>query len=100
MQPIDLSTYIKAAEQSEPMRVYGRITEITGIMIKATGLKASVGEACRIYSDTQMPIDAEIVGFKDSKALLMATGDISWIKPDSRILSLGKKGSIRVGEGL
>ncbi|MBF0486639.1 MAG: FliI/YscN family ATPase [Nitrospirae bacterium] len=82
------------------MRVYGRITEITGIMIKATGLKASVGEACRIYSDTQMPLDAEIVGFKDSKALLMATGDISWIKPDSRILSLGKKVSIKVGEGL
>ncbi|MBF0457852.1 MAG: FliI/YscN family ATPase [Nitrospirae bacterium] len=100
MQSIDLSPYIKAAEKSEPLRVYGRITEITGIMIKATGLKASVGEACKIYSDNQIPIDAEIVGFKDSKALLMATGDISWIKPNSRILSLGKKVSIKVGEGL
>ncbi|MBF0405394.1 MAG: FliI/YscN family ATPase [Nitrospirae bacterium] len=97
---VNLAPYIKAAEDSEPLRVYGRITEITGIMIKATGIKASVGDACKIYSDNQLPIDAEIVGFKDSKALLMATGDISWIKPNSRILSMGKKVSIKVGDGL
>ncbi len=100
MQPIDLSPYAKAAEGSEPLRVYGRITEITGIMIKATGIKASVGEACKIYSDGQLPIDAEVVGFKDSKALLMATGDISFIRPDSRILAMGKKVSIKAGDGL
>ncbi|MBF0517378.1 MAG: hypothetical protein HQK97_09735, partial [Nitrospirae bacterium] len=100
MLQTNLSRFINAAQASQPLRVYGRITEITGITIKATGIKASVGEACKIYSDNQMPIDAEVVGFKDSKALLMATGDISWIKPNSRILTLGKKVSIKVGDGL
>ncbi|MCG6550866.1 MAG: FliI/YscN family ATPase [Candidatus Magnetominusculus sp. LBB02] len=100
MRCIDLSPYIEAAEQSDPMRVYGKITEITGILIKATGIKAGVGDACKIYSDGERPIDAEIVGFKDSKALLMATGDISMIRPNSRVLALGKKVSIRVGDGL
>ncbi len=93
---IDLSSYINAASVTEPMKIYGRVTEITGIIIKATGLKAAIGETCRIFSDNDKSIAADIVGFKDGKAMLMPVGDLVGIRSGSRVLPIGKKVSIRV----
>jgi flagellar biosynthesis/type III secretory pathway ATPase len=56
-----LSPYIKAVADSKPVKVYGRVVEITGIVIKATGIKASIGESCRIFSENDVSIDAEVV---------------------------------------
>ena len=100
MTDIDLSPYLTAVENSEPLKVYGRIIEITGLTIKATGIDVSIGEACRIYSDQAPPVDAEVVGFKDGKVILMATGEVSGIRHGSRVLSLGKNISVKVGDGL
>ncbi|MBF0343149.1 MAG: FliI/YscN family ATPase [Nitrospirae bacterium] len=100
MSSIDLQPYIKAVKESNPLRVYGRVIEITGMIIKSTGLKACIGDACKICTDGQSHLNAEVVGFKDGKELLMAAGDISWIKPGSRVLPLGRKVSVKVGEGL
>ncbi len=100
MAAIDLSCYTKALEDAEPLRVYGKINEITGIIIKASGLKVSIGEACRIYTDKGPVIDAEVVGFRDGKVLLMAIGELAGIKPGSRVLPIGKNVSVRVGPDL
>lgn len=96
---IDLSSYIKAVPKTEPMKVYGRVIELTGIIIKATGVKASIGESCRILSE-HVELDAEVVGFRDGKVLLMAVGDLSEIKAGSRVLPIGKKVSVRVSQAL
>ncbi|MBE0603213.1 MAG: flagellum-specific ATP synthase FliI, partial [Deltaproteobacteria bacterium] len=100
MQSIDLSSCIRAVERSEPLRVYGKIVEITGLLIKATGLAVTIGEACEIISGGGEPVGAEVVGFRDGKALLMAIGDITRIKLGSRVHSVGKKVFVRVGQGL
>ncbi|MBE0569724.1 MAG: FliI/YscN family ATPase [Deltaproteobacteria bacterium] len=91
---------MRVVERSEPLRVYGKIVEITGLLIKATGLGVRIGEACEIYSDGGAPVEAEVVGFRDGKALLMAIGDLSRIKLGSRVHSVGKKVFVRVGPGL
>lgn len=100
MSLLDLTPYKEALKGAEPLRVYGKIDEITGVLIKATGLKVSIGEACKIYSDQQPPLDAEVVGFRDGKVLLMAIGELSGIKPGSRVFSVGKKVSVTVGPQL
>ena len=100
MPLIDLSYAVKAVGRCEPLRLYGKIVEITGLLIKATGLEVAIGEACEICSDGDVPIEAEVVGFRDGKALLMAIGDISRIKLGSRVHSVGKKVFIRVGPDL
>jgi len=96
---IDLSYYTKAVAKTEPIKVYGRVIEITGIIIKATGVKASIGESCRILSE-HIELDAEVVGFRDGKVLLMAVGDLSEVKAGSRVLSIGKKVNVRVSQAL
>jgi flagellum-specific ATP synthase len=97
---VDLSPCLETVERSEPLRVYGRIVEITGLLIKATGLAVSIGEGCEIVSDNGDPVEAEVVGFRDGKALLMAIGDLTRIKLGSRVRSVGKKVFVRVGPGL
>lgn len=99
MLEIDLSHYIHAIEKSDPLRVYGRVTEITGIIIKATGLRTSIGESCKIYSDGSV-IDAEVVGFKDGKIMLMGIGDLTGVKPGSRVFSCGKRAFVSVSRDL
>jgi flagellum-specific ATP synthase len=96
---IDLAPYIQAAEKSDPLRIYGRVTEITGIIIKATGLRTSIGESCKIYSDDSV-IDAEVVGFRDGKIMLMGIGDLAGVKPGSLVLSCGKRAFVRVANDL
>ncbi len=101
MAVIDLSPYINAVPDTEPLRVYGRVVEITGIIIKTTGIRASVGESCRIFSGKDgIILDAEVVGFRDGKVLLMAVGDLSGISPGSRVISVGRKVSVRVSPTL
>ena len=97
MPIVDLSACLRAVERSEPLQVYGKIVEITGLLIKATGLPVSIGEACEVYSGGGPPVEAEVVGFRDGKALLMAIGDLSRIKLGSRVHSIGKKVFVRVG---
>jgi flagellum-specific ATP synthase len=99
MPVIDFTPLCAAVEDTEPMKVYGRVTEITGIIVRATGVKASIGESCRIVSGSQ-ELEAEVVGFRDGKVLLMAIGDLSGIRPGSRVLSGGRKVSVRVSPEL
>ncbi|GMT47521.1 MAG: flagellum-specific ATP synthase FliI [bacterium] len=100
METITLERHINSLESIDPMRVYGRVVEITGIILKATGMKASIGEACKVYSEGGSIVDTEVVGFKDDKALLMAVGDIQGIKSGSRVLPVGSRLSVNVSPHL
>jgi flagellum-specific ATP synthase len=97
---IDLSPYINTVSIIDPMKIYGRVAEITGIIIKATGIKAAIGESCRIFPENDLSMDADIVGFRDGKVMLMAVGDLEGIRLGSRVLPIGKKVSIRVSPHL
>lgn len=100
METIDLKPFIKALSSIDPIKVYGRVIEVTGMIIKASGLKASIGESCRIVSDNGLSVEAEVVGFKDGKVLLMAIDDITGVKPGSRVISMGRKVSVRVSDSV
>lgn len=97
---IDLLPYIQSLPNIEPLKVYGRVVEITGIIIKATGVKASIGESCKIFSDKDPAIDAEVVGFRDDKVLLMGIGDLTGIGIGSRVLPVDKKVCVKVSPSL
>jgi flagellum-specific ATP synthase len=96
----DLTPYLQAVRNSEPFRIFGQVKEITGILIKAQGLKVSVGEACKIYCDHGAPVDAEVVGFQDGESLLMASSELSGLRPETRVFPFGKMTSVRVGPDL
>ena len=60
-----------------------------------------MGDAALIYPvDGTSPIEAEVVGFKDGKTLLMPLGDLRGVGIGSRILSKRKTVDAIVGDGL
>ena len=69
----------------------GRITQILGLTVVATGLTAKLGDTCKIYTGGRPDyIYAEVVGFQDRKVLLMPVGDLSGVGPDSYVVSEGR----------
>ncbi|MCX7794684.1 MAG: FliI/YscN family ATPase, partial [Thermodesulfovibrionales bacterium] len=96
---IDLKSIEKKIQDIDTLHVYGRIQEITGLLIKATGINPVIGESCRIMSE-QGSLSSEVVGFRDGKILLMATDEMADIRPGARILSEGKRSSVKVSESL
>ncbi|RMG03734.1 MAG: FliI/YscN family ATPase [Nitrospirae bacterium] len=100
MEILTVEPLLREIEEIDPMRVYGKVVEITGIILKATGMRVSVGEACRIYADDGRVVNAEVVGFKDGKVLLMAIDEIDGIRPGSRIFPVGQNLTVKVSPSL
>ncbi len=84
-----------------PYRVYGKVNQVVGLVIEGKGPISSVGDSALIYPvDSNVPIDAEVVGFRDGKTLLMPLGDIRGVGIGSRILSKKRNADTLAGEGL
>ncbi|MBQ7669070.1 MAG: flagellar protein export ATPase FliI [Clostridia bacterium] len=83
-----------------PITYLGRISQIIGLTIESIGPKVSMGEMCRIKIDENTSIRAEVVGFKDSKVLLMPLGEMSGIGLGQQIVATGEILSVNVGENL
>ncbi len=96
---IDLSGYIERVKEVDPLKVYGKVQEVTGIVIKASGLQTSIGESCEILTDEGVT-EAEVVGFKNGSVLLMPSADLKGIRPGSRVWATKKRPFIRVSNAL
>ncbi|WP_457639049.1 FliI/YscN family ATPase [Persephonella sp.] len=77
-------------------KIKGRITGVTGPIIEAFLPKVSIGDACYLENG----IEAEVVGFKDGKTLLMAYDDTKGIAVGSWVESRQEPVSVGVGEDL
>ncbi|MCX5807211.1 MAG: FliI/YscN family ATPase [Proteobacteria bacterium] len=84
-----------------PYKVYGKVNQVVGLVIEGKGPISSVGDAALIYPvDGTVPIDAEVVGFKDGKTLLMPLGDLRGVGIGSKILSRKRAVNTFAGQGL
>ena len=63
---------IQRVRQAETVSYTGKIENIVGMSIEASGGRAAVGDICRIYNgDSGGQVMAEVVGFKNDHILLM-----------------------------
>ncbi len=97
---INLEKYIRAVEETETINIRGRVTEVAGLVIKATVPGVRIGEMCYIDTGFGKRIVSEVVGFKDEAVMLMPLGDAYGIGPDCEVLPSGRQFSIKCGWGL
>ncbi len=98
---IDFDTYHRTLSCLDPIRVNGKVSEIVGLVVEGHGPAASIGELCSIYpAGGQTAFNAEVVGFKNGKVLLMPLEGMHGLGPGCRIMSLGRQAGIRVGPAL
>jgi flagellum-specific ATP synthase len=100
-EAINLTKYENLLKRINPIRVNGKVSEIIGLMVEGHGPAASIGDVCGIIPvNGDSPVEAEVVGFKKGKVLLMPLKSIQGLRPGCKILSLGRKAAIGVGKGL
>ena len=93
--------YQELIEQTDTTVYKGKIDKIIGMVIESTGPRADIGTLCRIYSsDGERFIQAEVVGFKTDRVLLMPFEDLNGIGPGSVVESTGDSLKIPVGDSL
>jgi flagellum-specific ATP synthase len=98
---MDFEKYHRIIKDTNPFSVYGKVSEIIGLLVKGYNPETSIGEMCRIYPNgNNRTIVAEVVGFREEKVLLMPFGNIDSVRSGSRILSTGKKSNVKVGHNL
>ncbi len=70
--------------------VFGRVTGVVGLVVEAEGLEGSlsVGDHCRIVGRGDREISAEVLGFRDGRALMMPFGTLDGIGPGCRAEAL------------
>jgi len=98
---LDLQPYISAVDWISSVEVRGRVTELTGLLIRAAVPGARIGELCLIYSPHRAKVlRAEVVGFRGSEVLLMPLGEVSDVAMGAEVVPTGSSLTIRVGEDL
>jgi type III secretion protein N (ATPase) len=97
---LDLSRYYSLIKDAPLYRVRGRVTELTGLVIKASVPGVRVGELVIIKGASRAAVKAEVVGFQGDEVMLMPLGELYGIGPDSEVIPTGRPLSIKCGEAL
>jgi ATP synthase in type III secretion protein N len=95
----DLSAALARLDAVNPLRVVGRVTEVTGLVVRATAPGIRVGELVWIEGGG-VRVQGEVVGFRGDEVVLMPLGEATGIGPDALVTPTGRPLSLRVGAGL
>jgi flagellum-specific ATP synthase len=90
-----------ALRDADLQRRHGRVCDLIGLIVEATGLEAEVGEVCSIETGRgRSVVPAEVVGFRAGRTLLMALGDATGIGPGARVTASGRPFAVDVSDAL
>ena len=85
-------------QKAETVSYTGKIENIVGMSIEASGGRAAVGDICQIYSgESGGQIMAEVVGFKNDRILLMPYANMSGISAGNFVRNTGRRLSLMMG---
>jgi flagellum-specific ATP synthase len=91
----------QAIETASPIKTCGNVTQVVGLVVEANGPVAQLGCICDIHgNESEQPVMAEVLGFRESTVLMMPLEDIRSIGPGSRVIARQQKASVAVGPQL
>ena len=81
---------------------YGKVAKVVGLTIESVGPKARLGDLCRIYpgEDQKEHVIAEVVGFHDSKLILMPVDSVEGVGVGCVVENTGHPLSVLVSDEL
>jgi type III secretion protein N (ATPase) len=96
---VDFERYKRRVRRTRLTRVRGRVTELTGLIVKAAVPGVRVGEKVEILT-SERTLQAEVVGFRDKEVMLMPFGFPDGVGPDSEVVPTGRPFEIQCGEAM
>ena len=89
---------IQQVQQAQTVSYTGKIENIVGMTIEASGGRAAVGDICRIYNgESGGQIMAEVVGFRNDRILLMPYAGMNGISAGNFVRNTGRRLSLTMG---
>ena len=73
-------------QKTTSIYVEGKVSKVIGLTIEVEGIKAFVGELCKIYNESNEPINCEVVGFRDKNVLLMPLDEVNGISEGCKVI--------------
>ena len=93
--------FINILNSAHFTRDSGKITEVTGMIIKGFLPGGNIGSVCEISPVTMdKPFLAEVVGFKDKSVLMMPLEQARGVGLGSKVTLVRQRATVRVGEKL
>ncbi len=100
MVDIDLSKYNILLNQSYEKKL-GKVAKVVGLTVESIGPSARLNDLCHIITqDRSQVINAEVVGFRDDRVLLMPYDQTVGVGLGSRVENTGAPLKVMVGDEL
>ena len=74
------------ARQCETLHQCGRVSRVAGLVMEAVGLKLAVGSPCHVPLANGHRIEAEVVGFDQTRLFLMPLSDVEGVPPGAPVV--------------
>lgn len=99
MTALHLEKYYSILDSVNAITECGCVTKVVGFVAEAEGPACSLGGVCDICLENGgEKVQAEVVGFRERRVLLMPFGDIRGISPGSRVVAKEHTAAIGVGD--
>src|SRR3954453_11588958 len=99
--PMSLDQAADALRDADLHQRHGRVRDLIGLIVEATGLEAEGGEGGSIETGRgRGAVPGEVVGFRAGRTLLMALGEAAGIGPGARVSATGRALRIEVSDDL
>ncbi len=92
---------IAAVERVDPLIVRGRVAAVSGLLIEVRGglTRLSIGARAEVERRGAAPLAAEVVGFRETRALLMPFGPLEGVAPGAEIRIQPEGATVRPTRG-
>lgn len=94
----DFTKYLSKIDRVTTVCPEGRVSQVVGLIAEGDSLGLGIGSLCSILTDQGEEVQAEVVGFKKQKALLMPYGDIRGVRMGSRIIPVSASPMVGVSD--
>jgi flagellum-specific ATP synthase len=95
------SDLVRAIRTSKLLGAAGEVTHFYGLLREANGPEVFLGERCEVLCHEGGPrFDAQVVGIREGKVLLMPFGELRGIRKGSEVRGTGEPVRVPVGHAL
>ena len=97
---MNFDKYLHALHTMTPITLCGEVKKIIGLVVEGSGPRIPLGGMCEINSPYQVPVKAEVIGFRENSVLMMPLGKLQGIKQGNIIRTLAFEDSVKAGPQL
>ena len=96
---------LRALQATRTVVELGRVVQAGGTILRATGLRARIGQQCRIFDPAQGPdgtdaLLAEVIGFAGPEVILAPYGPLQGVAVGAAVQALGEHAQVPCGNAL